>query len=318
MFSLQSLQIFVALGLAASLVACGGGGGDGKDATPSSTPSAVDGEGREMLTWSFDQVEPTVIGQVFLPSPTGRRTQVVNVCVPGSSTCSVQQVPGRVGKALKFGLEPGAIQSYAWLPGGDPVSMCAGRVFDFNPFGTFTANKHFDSRLTVAMWVKLDVVEPNEEYHLFGTQDPDQFGVDGSFHLRLFNGKAVFSLYPNAYSPMPDLVVTSPDALATGSWQHIAVTYFDTHTTMYINGKVVAESDRFDPTLKEQRTTINESCMPYFLGGITTTGFKQDGLVNAEAPKNGKSLTFPGAIDELVFSNRVLSADDIRKLANPI
>ena len=50
-------------------------------------------------------------------------------------------------------------------------------------------------------------------------------------------------------------------------------------------------------TTKSKRSAINESCLPYFLGGITTYGFTS-GTTAALKSKTGQSYVFPSAIDE--------------------
>ena len=84
---------------------------------------------------------------------------------------------------------------------------------------------------------------------------------------------------------------------------------------MYVDGKLVVQKDRnadkssIDPV----RSNLNDSCEPYFVGGLTTTGFSIEGVEAAVASPDG--LTFPGVIDNLVFSNRAFTDSDIAQLA---
>jgi len=94
---------------------------------------------------------------------------------------------------------------------------------------------------------------------------------------------------------------------------------------MYVDGQLVLEQDRNKdvppsagfgkPPGESPRSQLNESCEPYFLGGLTTYGFDwpHDGVGTIQASPQG--YVFPGVIDDLLFSNRALTAADIAALA---
>ncbi len=299
--------------LAATLSACGGGGGDKEPAAAPTNYSGVDASGRVAYTWGFDNGANVAPGRTFLPTPGAEAVRTLTTCISTSTTCQVQEVAGKVGTALHF--DPSVEQSYAWLAGGSSTSICSGNVLQFNPFGYFNAAGRADSRMTVAMWVRADKIDATSVYHLFGTQEPPAEGRDGSFHVRLIDGKPTLSMYPDsAFGWDPDFVVQAPSAISAGEWHHIAVTYNDIHAMVYVDGLVVAQADRQQPDDKVKRSAINESCLPYFLGGITTYGFTS-GTTAALKSKTGQGYVFPGAIDELVFSNRTFDGNEILKLA---
>ncbi|HEX5311618.1 LamG-like jellyroll fold domain-containing protein [Aquabacterium sp.] len=299
--------------LAAMLSACGGGGGDKSSPASPTNYTGADSSGRVAYTWGFDNGANVAPGRTFLPTPGAEAVRTLTTCISTSPTCQVQEVPGKVGTALHF--DPAAEQSYAWLAGGSSTAVCSGNVLQFNPFGYFNAAGRADSRMTVAMWVRADKIDTTSVYHLFGTQEPVYEGRDASFHVRLVDGKPTLSMYPDSgFGWEPDFVVQAPNAISAGEWHHIAVTYNDIHAMVYVDGLVVAQADRQQPDDKIKRSAINESCLPYFLGGITTYGFTS-GTTNAVKSKTGLGYVFPGAIDELVFSNRTFDGNEILKLA---
>jgi hypothetical protein len=288
----------------------------------------LDAEGRVAYTWSFDNGVGALPGRSFLPVQFGSADQSLWACIDGSPTCVVSQTPGRSGQGLRF--DPSKTQSYAWLLGGDKKwASCPGRVLSFSPYANFTPGGKLDHRMTVALQIKADKIESGETYHLFGTQDPVGSLKSASFHLRLVNGYPTISLYPDGtYSPVPDFVMKAPAPLTAGAWHHIAVVYQIKKelvmVAMYVDGQLVLEQDRNkdvppkgdpeDPPTESTRSQLNESCEPYFLGGLTTIGIK-DWPEVGDIQASPQGYVFPGVIDDLLFSNRALSKDQIEKLA---
>lgn len=313
MFSSRSVELVFLLALASSLTACGGGGDAGADASASSN-AGTDAEGRVAYRWNFESYAGSqLIGGTMQPIGVAGREKAANICIQDSVLCKVEHVPGRQGRALRF--KPEAEESYVWFMGGRASSGCSGDVLSFNPFGDFTADRKFDHRMTVAMWIKADKIEPDSTYHLFGTQDPVALGSDAGFHLRLIKGVPTISLYPDeAFSWTPDFVLKASSAVTVGVWHHIAVTYNIITTTLYVNGVAVASAPRFDGSAGLRRSKLNESCEPYFLGGLTARGFEWPGVERAKS--SGEGYVFPGEIDEFIFSNRVFGADQIKALVD--
>ncbi|MEN9452406.1 MAG: Concanavalin A-like lectin/glucanase superfamily [Pseudomonadota bacterium] len=318
---------------AAALIGCGGGGSNSDAAASTSNVRGLDAEGRVAYTWSFDNDDGSLRGLSFLPVEFGSTDQTLRACFGGSLTCVVSQDAGRTGQGLRF--DPSKTQSYAWLLGGDKKwASCPGRVLSFSPYANFTPGGKLDHRMTVALQIKADKIESGETYHLFGTQDPVGSLKSASFHLRLVDGYPTISLYPDGtYSPVPDFVMKAPAPLTPDAWHHIAVVYQIkpvngkelVMVAMYVDGQLVLEQDRNkdvppkgdpeDPPTESTRSQLNESCEPYFLGGLTTYGFEwpDDGVGKVEASPQG--YVFPGVIDDLLFSNRALTAADIAALA---
>jgi len=316
----------------AALIGCGGGGSNSDAAASTSNVRGLDSDGRVAYTWSFDNGVGVLPGRSFQPVAFGSSDQTLRACIEGSPTCVVSQDSGRSGQGLRF--DPSKTQSYAWLLGGDKKwASCPGRVLSFSPYANFTPGGKLDHRMTVALQIKADKIESGATYHLFGTQDPVGSLKSASFHLRLVNGYPTISLYPDGtYSPVPDFVMKAPEALAPGAWHHIAVVYQVkpvngkelVMVAMYVDGELVLEQDRNkdvppsadpeDPPTESTRSQLNESCEPYFLGGLTTYGVKDWPEVGDIQP-SPQGYVFPGVIDDLLFSNRALSAADIAALA---
>ncbi|MDE1997390.1 MAG: LamG domain-containing protein, partial [Burkholderiales bacterium] len=217
--------------------------------------------------------------------------------------CSVTPVAdAHTGWGLQF--NPTANASFAWIAGGTSVSLCSGALLDFgDPYGDL------NYQMTAAMWIKPNKVESHKTYHLFGTGDPIEQGLkSASFHIRMVNGQIVLSLYPGmGYSHDPDLTITSTTNFLTlptaTNWHHIAVTYNNLDTKLYVDGKLEAGKTR-----NSDRKALCAVHRPYYLGGLST-------LTPIQGVTESWSYIFPGAIDELVFSNRAYSDSEIAALA---
>lgn len=322
---------------AAALIGCGGGGSNSDAAASTSNVRGLDAEGRVAYTWSFDNGVGVLPGRSFLPVQFGSDDQKLRACIEESKTCVVSQTAGRKGFGLRF-IPPSPSsgkQSYSWVVGGSSTDMCASRILSFNPYGDFTpGDSKLDHRMTVALWVNADKIEAGSTYHLFGTQDPVSEARTASFHLRLVDGYPTISLYPDGSgSPVPDFVMKGGAApLTPNAWHHIAVVYQIRSETgqelamvsMYVDGTPVFDVDRNKdvppsagpgkPPGESPRSQLNETCEPYFLGGLTTTGIiNWPGIADIAASPQG--YVFPGVIDDLLFSNRALSKDQIKELA---
>ncbi|HET8868894.1 MAG TPA: LamG domain-containing protein [Aquabacterium sp.] len=291
----------------AALSACGGGGSSSNSGAPASAQSA---DGRVSYTWTFEGASGSdgAVVRQFMPSKDGTAWTAgpITTCVAGAIGCRVFPVTdGHTGSALQF--DPTANASFAWLAGGTSVSLCSSDLLEFSdPYGDL------NYQMTVAMWIKPAKVESGQTYHLFGTGDPLVIGGTtykaASFHVRMVDGKIVLSLFPgNGYRPTPDLVLTSATnflALPTATaWHHVAVTYNNYDTRLYVDGQLEAQQTR--------GTDYRALCAahrPYYLGGLSSVTAIQ-GVTEAA------SYIFPGTIDDLVFSNRAYSGSEIASLA---
>lgn len=167
--------------------------------------------------------------------------------------------------------------------------------------------------MTVAMWINPDQIKPGQIYHLFGTGDPvDSELKAASFHIRLIDGKVRLSMYPgNGFSTTPDLTLNSNATLAApapgDNWHHVAVVYNNFAVTLYIDGRVDSTATR-----SVDNRALCAGHRPYYLGGLSS-------LVRIDGgPIEKAAYIFPGVIDQLVFSNKAYSADEISKLAGGV
>lgn len=276
----------------------------------------------------------------FLPDADGGTDQTLSACIDNLeyATCRIGVVAGKSGSALQF--NPSATQSYAWFRGAEcgKYFSCQGRVLQFSD-GSFVPGTEsmaiapLDQRFTFAMHIKADRLDAGAEYHLFGNQNPIKNSNEGyatgesdaSFHLRLVNGVPTLSIYPEGFAEFPDVVLSLPShTVLPGRWYHLAVTYQTvmepgaliptSYVSMYVNGVRVLKKDRNEGrSAKERQRLINESRLPYYVGGLSTIGFNWEGVQKAvPAPKG---LVFPGVIDNVVFSNQALKPEQIAELA---
>lgn len=285
----------------------------------------------EVLRWPPYSYRMPAVGQTK-PYPHALITASTPPVVSGSLLVSR-------GAALQF--NPASSQSYAWLRGADGGASlsCQGRVLQFNTDGSFVPGTEsmaiapLDQRFTFAMHIKADRLDAGAEYHLFGNQNPIEKSTEGyatglsnaSFHLRLVNGVPTLSIYPEGFSEIPDIVLSLPaNPVSAGRWYHLAVTYQTvmepgalipiSYVSMYVDGVRVLKKDRNEGRAANARQRIvKESCLPYYLGGLSTIGFNWEGVQKAvPAPKG---LVFPGVIDNVVFSNQALKPEQIAELA---
>lgn len=300
-----------------------------------------DSEGRVTYRWSFENVRGAILATTFLPDAGGGVDQTLSACIDDGkyATCRVGLVAGKSGSALQF--NPSAAQSYAWFrsASGGASASCQGRVLQFNTDGSFVpgtaslAIAPLDQRFTFAMHIKADRLDADAQYHLFGNQNPIRYSSEGystgesnaSFHLRLLNGVPTLSIYPESFAETPDIVLSLPaNPVQPGRWYHLAVTYQTvmepgasiptSYVAMYVDGVQVLKKDRNEGRAANSRQRIvKESCLPYYVGGLSTIGFNWEGVQKAvPAPKG---LVFPGVIDNVVFSNQALKPEQIAELA---
>ena len=313
LYTSRSFQFLTPLALTVALAACGGGGSkDGAASTQSATggPSA---DGRVAYVWDFEDATGQLTHKYSATKDGSPTTSgVLTICGDSDnpvSNCSVKQEAGKSGQALHF--DPSVESSFAWISGGHSVSLCAGDIFQYGDPFTGALGAY---RLTVAMWIRPDEGDNTGTYHLFGTGDPLNNGsIAASFHLRLVHGKLRLSLFPGKGPALSaDLTLDSKTTISASAlgdnWHHVAVTYDDLAVTMYIDGKVDATAMR-----DSSERAICAGHRPLYLGGLSALA-PIDGTPN----ESGGSLTFPGVIDQLVFSNKAYTADEILKLAGGV
>lgn len=294
--ALTSMLVVVGM---VNLAACGGGGSKDSGAVTQSSGAAADLVGRKSFTWDFEEAGDSA--QAFYASEDGKGISAfkITACSPSASNCKVTRTVGKDGgKALQFW--PKSIDSYAWIPAGSGATMCSPDYIQLDPLG------NYDFRMTLAMWIKADIIESGATYHLFGAGDPVTDNQKyGSFNLRLVSGKVQLLIYPSTLSSSPSLRMTSLANVTPNVWHHVAVTYDNTATSLYVDGKL-------DQTGHTTDKRINEPCRPTYIGGMPITSNSE--ILSAEA----NSFIFPGAIDQLVFSNRTYTANEILSLAGGV
>ena len=142
--------------------------------------------------------------------------------------------------------------------------------------------------ISVALWARPTQIGATATYILLGGGS----GGQQSFHVRVVGGKVAFFLNKAPSIGTEDLIATSTTALTTATWTHIAVTFDGTVATIYLNG--VVDATVVMPHRVEQ--VINR----LYVGGRQLT--------------TGTPDIFPGAIDELVLTQRVLTPAEIAQL----
>lgn len=147
-----------------------------------------------------------------------------------------------------------------------------------------------DNTLTLAAWLMPTSMAADTLYPIFGGSD---FGVQ-SIRLVLNDQRVQLFLHPQNNGD-PVLVVQSASDLVNGGWQHIAVTYDGTTAILYLDG---VEDARANITMPIQ-DVVND----YFIGGIPT-GLLLEG-----------QASFPGVIDEFIFSMLEYTPEQIATLA---
>lgn len=181
---------------------------------------------------------------------------------------SVGIVPGAVGQGVAF--DATARQSYA------EISVQTG--------GTSRSLVFPDARISMAMWIRPEQVQPGASYVLL---DAD------SFSLRIVDGKPTFQLNSlNSNGPGTDVMLQSASSVVAAQWQHVAITSDGLTVRFYRNGVL--------DTQKVVSHGVRAVLNPLYIGGRTAFF---------------GPMTFPGTIDEVKLSNITFSAADIAVLA---
>jgi hypothetical protein len=271
------LRAIVAVALLSGLAGCGGG----SDATGAAqNPSSV---ATTTVLWHFD----VVTGDVSCRS-------LASADLDATLWAGVTVVPGRFGNALEF--DP-STQSHASVTPPQYVFSCALSQVDAN-----------HPRISLALWIEPDDVDPAATYHLFGSGseagriDPATGAISyetQSVHLQIVGGKVWFLPTPHAVGAAPVAIVESNSSIVAGAWHHEAITCGATSgdARIYLDGTV-------DASASAPGYGINAILHPLYIGGRPAT----------PAP----AWTFPGAIDELEMSNSILEQADIQQaMAGP-
>ena len=174
---------------------------------------------------------------------------------------------GKVNNALYFGNN---LPSYVSFSEGTEDE--AELIVDF-PDGT----------ISIEAWVNFESLNPNEEYHLFGSA---RSGVR-NFTLDVIDGQLNFVLYTP--DDAIDLIETDY-VFGVDTWYHIAFTYSGSEAKFYIDGELNTTSSIAAP--------VNKIYNPLYLGG---------------ARRSSSLSSFPGFIAVLRFSSALRSANEIQE-----
>lgn len=189
---------------------------------------------------------------------------------------AASRVAGVSGNALNFAATSGSHVLF---------DICCESDAQWPAIVNFPANT-----LTLAAWLMPTSMATDTLYPIFGGSD---YGVQ-SIRLVLNDQRVQLFLYP-ANNGEPVLVVQSASDLVNGGWQHVAVTYDGTTAILYLDG---VEDARANITMPIQ-DVLND----YFIGGIPT-----ELLLEGQA-------SFPGVIDEFIFSMLEYTPEQIATLA---
>ncbi len=135
---------------------------------------------------------------------------------------------------------------------------------------------------TLAAWVKLDAL-PSAIYGTPACKVLD--ATEASFCLSIrMNGKPTYYTTGNN-------TAEAAGTMVVGEWHHLAMTWDGATKKGYLDGALYAT---------QAIATINASAQPFVVGAFQVDTYR-----------------VPGAIDDLVFYNRVLSTTELAQLATP-
>jgi hypothetical protein len=143
---------------------------------------------------------------------------------------------------------------------------------------------------TIAAWVKIDTLSTWSRIFDFGT------GTTVNMFLTPLSGSGNLRFAITTSGGGGEQQINGASALATGVWQHVAVTLSGTTGTLYVNGVAVG-------------TNSNMTLRPSSLGS-TTQNYLGDSQYSADP-------ALLGSIDDFRIIDRALSADEIRQFIYP-
>ena len=142
---------------------------------------------------------------------------------------------------------------------------------------------------TLAMWVRVDTAPPSSIGNAM-VACKNLGDLDCSYALSVSPG-----LVPQFYSSSDtNSNMNGTVTMPLGTWHHVALTWNGNTKTLYFDG------------------ALNTSAAASTMASTASTGMTIGERLSTTMP-----LTFSGAVDDLVFFDRVLSAPEIAQLATP-
>lgn len=143
-----------------------------------------------------------------------------------------------------------------------------------------------DDRISMDAWIKLDTVDPAAVYHIVGSDDG---GGIQCCRLQLNGGKLEFQVVDQTGW---NTLITGSQSLSSNTWYYVALTYDGATARTYIDG------------VQDNEQSISFK-VPVLTNWVS---------VGAREVSYGSfNREFPGIIDEVRYSNTLLSAEDIAK-----
>lgn len=144
-----------------------------------------------------------------------------------------------------------------------------------------------DNEISIEAWVNFESLNPAETYHFFGDQ---LYGIK-SFRMDVIDGQFRFILYTNSTGSSSIELARTNFVFGVDTWYHLAFTYDGSSAKFYVDGALNSTSNI--------TSSVNRVYNNLFLGGLESG-----------------SNSFPGYIDELRFSSRLRTAQEISQYYN--
>jgi hypothetical protein len=120
------------------------------------------------------------------------------------------------------------------------------------------------------------------------------------YNVRLSKGRLSANInVGNAYTG----AVNGPTELPPGAWTHVAMTFDSQFLKLFVNGQVVATA--------EYRLSVPPALTPILIGATEVESADHDKVI-------GAMERLPARIDDMLLYDRMLSDDDVIRLANGV
>lgn len=181
---------------------------------------------------------------------------------------------------------PGKVNRALSFSGGD-VSNVFFPSTEANASGPPVNISFSGNSISIEAWVQFKELDPDISYHLFGNANSN--GLQ-SFIYQINNKQIQFLISPEENGRATVELLKSNYLFELNTWYHIAFTYDESRARIYVNGEVHAQ--------KSIILNVQDYVNRLYLGG------------------GSDSKSFSGIIDEVRFSTRLRSENDIRSYYN--